>query len=218
MTALGKLAILSFKEIMPELGQQQHFILDLDSDSGRERAKMRSILANTLNVGEDDMHAFRCEALSVIIPLSVMPHKDEQNDNQEGFCGTLTLNCSLPISILTNKRLINHLRSSGFTDKFPFSVVLYSRKVCRTFYNLRNSLSILSNTTFGRRVHEALINVSADNELNYIRLFDHAEIYERMIDKIKNSRSNEMDRHKRGCVEVPSTYEAMVRICSLLTK
>jgi hypothetical protein len=202
---------------MPSLDQENHFELP-DTVAGRARAELRSKLAKELGVSGEDVKFCRCEALSIIIPVIVRHHKDNPNDPKDGFSGTLTLNCTLPIEILENKHTIAYLKLLGYTKTFPLSVVMYSRAVCRTYSNLKEHLNILldmnTNSSRGKRskfneeIYKALTNTGADNDRSFIRIFDHQEKHEALIEQL----SKKFEEQGQNGVEVPFTYEAMVRM------
>jgi hypothetical protein len=187
---------------MPALKQRRHFKLPANTAGGRSRQGLRSKFAEKLGVSNADFDLFLCEAISVIIPSVVKFHQDSSNDPNENFSGTLTLNCSLPTELIENGKLKDLLRTQGYGEQFPFSVILYDRAVCRHYETLFENLHKLSlKSSIGLEIVKAITDTTVKNKRNYYRLFDHDEQYNWLSKKIRD----------RGKVKVPFTYDIMVR-------
>jgi hypothetical protein len=205
--ALGELVLYIFKKILPKLNQQHQFKLP-NTKAGKSRSKLRHGLASLLHVGETDYDNFRVEAISIIIPIIVHPHTDSLNDStSKDHSGTITVNCSLPLNIVTNATLLKQLKSLGYTDTFPCSIILYARKCCGSFYKLMCTLQQLEQ---GSNVEEAIVeSIEKKDEYNprdYIgNIFNNHNIYKDSFHKIEDTQGS-------GKVEIPYTYDIMVRL------
>ena len=103
---LGDLVLYVTKKILPALGQKYQFKLP-NTKEGDKHKLLQHKLASLLDIGDVEYEFFLTEAISIIIPIiipiNILPHRDKLNDGKNTKSGTVTLNCTLPISIITNK-------------------------------------------------------------------------------------------------------------------
>jgi len=94
---------------LPALGQKNHFKLP-NTIAGNARKILRHELASLLGMGGHEFEYFLTEAMSIIIPIIILPHRDKMNDgkthNQSGtvqvrYYGKLDqIGCTLLILLL----------------------------------------------------------------------------------------------------------------------
>ena len=126
---------------MPALGQKDHFKLP-NTNAGHARKTLRHELASLLGVGVHEYEYFLTEAISIIIPIIILPHRDKLNDGKtKNQSGTITLNCTLPMSIITNKQVLELLKLLGYTTTFPCSIIFYCRGCCGNYSNFVEKLN-----------------------------------------------------------------------------
>jgi len=120
---------------LPALGQKDHFKLP-NTSAGDARKKLRHELAALLGVEGLEYEFFLTEAISIIIPIIILPHRDKLNDGKtKNQSGTVTLNCTLPISIITDKKVLELVKLLGYTTTFPCSIIFYGRGCCGSYFN-----------------------------------------------------------------------------------
>ncbi len=215
---LGELVVYVCKHILPEMGRENDFKLgcpETRTPEDKERQEMRNEFASKLHVYADDAAYFLAEGISIIFPLVVRPHKDLKNDWHKYFSGTICINCMVPLSSIQNESIRRKLISVGYTDKMhvPCCVVLYSRKVCREYFNLRTEIANLS---VGR--NEQLVKVVVDamsdirGERDYIgNIFDAADSLE-----VLNKRGWGGTDAESNVITLPSAYDIMSRWSCIL--
>jgi len=120
---------------LPALGQKDHFKLP-NTNAGDARKILRHKLAALLGVEGLEYEFFLTEAISIIIPIIILPHRDKLNDGKtKNQSGTVTLNCTLPISIITNEKILELVKLLGYTTTFPCSIIFYGRGCCGNYFN-----------------------------------------------------------------------------------
>ena len=173
------------KHVLPEMGRENHFKLgcaETRTPQDKERQEMRNEFASKLNVYADDVAFVLVEGISVIIPLVVPPHKDLKNDWHKYFSGSICINCTVPLSSIQNESIRLKLMSLGYTNDMPVPccVILYSRRVCREYFNLRKEVAGLNlgrNKDLVKVVVDAMLNIRGGRD--YIgNIFDAADSLE----------------------------------------
>ena len=114
-----------------------------------EYTKVRKLLLNELksmlvgdedNVGDD---LLLCEGIAILIPFGIGDHRDVLNDSSEGMNGVVAVHGTVPINDDTlaqgtesGLEFRSFLEANGYTDCFPCSVIIYTRRICH-FYSER---------------------------------------------------------------------------------
>jgi hypothetical protein len=188
--------------------------------------ELRREFAKSLHLDkEEDFSYFLAEAISIIIPIIVFPHRDGSNDTVENQSGTVTINCSLRTSIITNKHLKTYLQNLGYIDTFPCSVIFYSRACCGTYYRRIRALSKLEKkSTIGKSIVSSVKIAQNRDEKDYIgRIFDNTEYLASIIRKMEGKISNEyahrlqITHHEQGTDEqneISDSFQAVVPACN----
>ena len=88
--------------------------------------------------GNADVEHFRVEGITIVIPLSVGWHKDTLNCSMHGMTSVLSINAKIPMSTRTipsgpGSRLWIWLNQNGYSESFPCSIILYSRKSVQSY-------------------------------------------------------------------------------------
>ena len=88
--------------------------------------------------GDSDIQNFRVEGITIVIPLSIGWHKDTLNCFIEGMTSVISMNAKIPLNEKTipsgpGSRLWIWLNENGYTDFFPCSIILYSRKSVQSY-------------------------------------------------------------------------------------
>ena len=96
------------------------------------RLRMIKRLKKTL-CGNGDCTNFRVEGITILIPLSIGIHIDDQNCDMSGMTNVISINTRVPknkrtISEGKNSKLWKWLELNGYESYFPCSILLYSRK------------------------------------------------------------------------------------------
>ena len=83
--------------------------------------------------GDRKIDHFRVEGITILIPLSIGMHKDTLNCFVDGMRSVISINCQIPLNEQTvpdgkGSRLWQWLNGNGYTESFPCSMILYSRK------------------------------------------------------------------------------------------
>ena len=114
---------------MPALGQKYQFKLP-NTKAGDKHKLLQHKLASLLDIGDVEYEFFLTEAISIIIPIiipfNILPHRDKLNDGKNTKSGTVTLNCTLPISIITNKKVLELVKLLRNSTTFPSSIIFHS--------------------------------------------------------------------------------------------
>ncbi len=203
---LGELVVYVCKHVLPQLKRENHFKLghlETNTPMDKERQNLRNEFAAKLNVYADDVAFFLIEGVSVIFPLVLLPHKDLRNDWHKYFSGSICINCTVSLSSIQNKSIRDLLKSIGYSVDMsvPCCVILYSRKVCREYFNLRRELSNLRlgrNQDLVRIVVHAILNVRGKRD--YIgNIFDATNSVD-ALNKIWGTTT---------FISVPSAYDRM---------
>ena len=140
---------------MPALGQKDHFKLPT-TKAGDQRKLLRHKFASLLDVGDLEYEFFLTEAISIIIPIIILPHRDKMNDGKTKHqSGTVTLNCTLPISIITNKKVLKFVKLLGYTTTFPCSIIFYGRGCCGNYFNFVEQLNEMEK---GSKAEKAIVS------------------------------------------------------------
>ena len=137
------------------LGQEDHFKLP-KTDAGHERKLLRHKFASLLDVEDLEYEFFLTEAVSIIIPIVILPHRDKLNDRtSKNQSGTVTLNCTLPIRIITNKKVLKFVKLLGYTTTFPCSIIFYGRGCCGNYFNFQENLNEMEK---GSKAEQAIVS------------------------------------------------------------
>ena len=88
--------------------------------------------------GNSDIKHFRVEGITIVIPLSIGWHKDTLNCFVQGMTSVISINAKIPINERTipsgpGSRLWIWLKQNGYTEFFPCSIILYSRKSVQSY-------------------------------------------------------------------------------------
>ena len=88
--------------------------------------------------GNNNTEFFRVEGITILIPLSIGYHKDTLNCSLEGMTSVISINARIPLNKNTipsgpGSKLWIWLEKNGYTDFFPCSIILYSRKCVHSF-------------------------------------------------------------------------------------
>ena len=115
-------------------------------EDDQEYTKVRKSLLNelkTMLVGEEDEFEndlLLCEGIAILIPFGIGDHRDVLNDSSEGMNGVVAIHGTVPINDDTiangtdgGAEFRSFLAINGYTDCFPCSVILYTRRICH-FY------------------------------------------------------------------------------------
>ena len=126
------------------------------TDAGHARNILRHKLASLLGVGGHQYEYFLTEAISIIIPIILLPHRDKLNDGTaKNQSGTVTLNCTLPISIITNKKILEIVKLLGYTTTFPCSIIFYGRGCCGNYLKFMEKLNDMEQ---GSKAEQAIVS------------------------------------------------------------
>ncbi len=103
-----------------------------DDDAVCIRLKMAADFKENLS-GDRDVEHFRVEGITILIPLSIGLHKDTLNCESQGMQSVISINCQVPMNEETipdgkGSKLWVWLNKNGYTESFPCSIILYSRK------------------------------------------------------------------------------------------
>ena len=202
---------------MPGLNQDTHFKGNCNNNTTAaakakdSREKMRTQLAKELGISESEYMFCLCEAITIIIPIKVNPHKDSPNDPGIDYSGTVAVNCLLPIHLLNNKAnraVYEHLVGLGYTDQIPCTILFYSRKSLQTYEaSMAKMYALLGTSEVEEKIFNAITNVEDDNSLNYCRIFDHPNVHSSLVRDLKQKY---LDNNAELCIEVPRPYDMMV--------
>lgn len=88
--------------------------------------------------GETELGNFRVEGITIVIPLSIGWHKDTLNCFIQGMTSVISINAKIPLNEKTipsgpGSRLWIWLNKNGYSDFFPCSIILYSRKSVQSY-------------------------------------------------------------------------------------
>ena len=111
-------------------------------DDNHEYTKVRKSLLNELKlmlVGDEDEFEndlLLCEGIAILIPFGIGDHRDVLNDSSEGMNGVVAVHGTVPINDDTiangtdsGAEFRSFLALNGYTDCFPCSVILYTRRI-----------------------------------------------------------------------------------------
>ncbi len=157
--------IVEMVELILELLPDSAFGLDnLEEEDGAEfRREFIRDLRAFLTGKKVDSKFFRVEGITILIPISIAFHRDIMNDLRKYFDNVVSINVQVPVQAHTkrygkNNKFYKWLRLNGYTDSFPCSFILYSRKsVGSLCAKLSQSISLGKNNKLYALLHWALV-------------------------------------------------------------
>jgi hypothetical protein len=167
--------------------------LPTETKAGAARFQLRRDFAKSLFVDEEeDFSYFLVEAISIIIPIIVYPHRDSSNDTTENQSGTVTINCSLNTNIITNNNLKHTFRIWGISK--PSHALLYftvEHAVGLTLGELKLWEPWKENP-IGKAIVSSIEILQNRNEKDYVgRIFDNTEYLAAIIRNMEERISKE---------------------------
>ena len=114
---------------------------NLDTSGSERVVQLRTEMIadfKELLCGNRNVRNFRVEGITIVIPLSIGYHKDTLNCLTKGMTSVISINGRIPLNKKTipsgeRSKLWLWLKENGYTDCFPCSIILYSRKCVHSY-------------------------------------------------------------------------------------
>ncbi|GFH50662.1 hypothetical protein CTEN210_07138 [Chaetoceros tenuissimus] len=137
----GKLALHASTAALEKFRLADHFDLP-NTEAGNMRRDLKKEFGRKLMMNDVNLDSMKFEGISASVVLNLNHHLDALNDPSENQSGTIAMTHYLPVKIVENKRLKKLLRDLKYTDEdsFPFTIIFYCRKCCRSAYNFAEEI------------------------------------------------------------------------------
>lgn len=106
------------------------------------RRELRKEFGRKLMMNDAVLDSMKFEGISASVVLNLNHHLDALNDPSKNQSGTIVMTHYLPVKIVEINRLKKLLRDLNYTDEdsFPFTIIFYGRKCCRSAYNFAEEI------------------------------------------------------------------------------
>ena len=159
--------------------------------------------------------SFRIEGITIVIPLGIGNHLDKMNCGSEGMNSVVSVNVKVPISqstVPTSSKLYNWLEAGGFTEFFPLSIILYSRKcVYQHCSKVAKSIAIAKTDDVAKILHWVLVDEVGSEYDYHSNVWCDMNFNEKFMMKAKSAKTSRF--RERMVVKVES-YDKTVSITS----
>ncbi|GFH50803.1 predicted protein [Chaetoceros tenuissimus] len=200
----GKIALCMSTTALEKFGLSNHFDLP-DTEAGKKRKELRKEFGRKLMIDDAYLDSFKFESISASIVFNLNPHVDSENDPSENQSGTITTTHYIPVKIVENENLKKLLTELNYKDddSFPFTLIFYSRKCCRsTFAEVIEEMQRKKSTPVDKIIASSIVDVRGKRDYDG-RIFDDPSHHH--LDKIIQGLSSNED----GQYPVKLQYDPM---------